>query len=258
MFASESVSIAIQNTTSGNVTIYWGDGSNDTFTGSTSGTSKSHTYSLPGTFFIAIVTTAFYNLGYASGVMYYNFCGANLQNTTSSYTYFKGSNDSRFKSILLCSNGNGDIDYAFMNNRLKFVSWPSNTTSGYSSKQFLQCISLITINAKFMHTSNYQFCHTANLERVQINGSVASNTFRYCDSLREVVFGSGAISDANMNSKWAMLMTTTTPPNVAATSPTWGTFPIYVPDSAVDTYKAANKWSDVADYILPASQYPDK
>ena len=46
-----------------------------------------------------------------------------------------------------------------------------------------------------------------------------------------------------------------TPPTLMSTSiqPLNGYFAIYVPDTAVDTYKGATNWSYYANYIYPMS-----
>lgn len=97
------------------------------------------------------------------------------------------------------------------------------------------------------------------MRRVKADLANYDNMLSGCDSLEEVEYYSNTkIVVPKMNVQWAMLMNSETPPTISATTPVWGTKPIYVPDAAVDTYKAADGWSSAADYILPASEYPDE
>ena len=133
---------------------------------------------------------------------------------------------------------------------------------------FLHCPSLkVVAGTPPYYVSEQMFYGTNALERLTvkhedvgwITNSIVGGAFVACDSLKELVYDSTkAIADNNMNSKWAMLMTSETPPTINAASPQWGKYPIYVPDSAVEAYKTASGWSNAAAYILPASQYPDK
>ena len=265
--ASEVIKLTLSMTTSSyKATVYWGDGSSSTISGTTasSGANTTHTYTSAGVYIIAIVASNNFKLG-ATGSSYIHppIGAGSVPTYTTSYSYFVGNCSANLKSILTASNGlmsgyfYAEVHDAALCTGLKFISVPSQLEMSYMSKQFFQCTALKTINGKFKYGSAYQFCFATNLKRVEINGSVAADTFIGCDSLIEVMFGNGAITDANMNSKWAMLMTTETPPSISATSPQWGTKPIYVPDSAVDAYKTASGWSNAAAYILPASQYPD-
>lgn len=68
--------------------------------------------------------------------------------------------------------------------------------------------------------------------------SIGSQCFRYLDSCQYVI------------------MRPTTPPTLATLNfigVSTGSYPIYVPDASVATYKAANDWSSLASRIFPIS-----
>ena len=53
--------------------------------------------------------------------------------------------------------------------------------------------------------------------------------------------------------RWVVIYATTVPAIMTTTFPS-GT-KIYVPDEAVDSYKAASNWSSIASRIFPMSQF---
>jgi hypothetical protein len=129
-----------------------------------------------------------------------------------------------------------------------------------SGRGLVQNPALEIICAKNMSFSGaYDAARCLSLIRIpNITKITYNSAFDECPSLEELVFGVTPDKLTNMNDRWAMLMTQTTPPTLtASTTRTWGTKPIYVPDSAVEAYKTADVWSTAADYIYPASQYPD-
>ena len=241
----------------------WGDGKTETRTASSSATntSVSHTYAAEGRYVVSIrITSNTYNygfyFGYSSGTYYTNMNSHQISNSSGNLATTPVVDT--IVSIIQGTNSKLGYPYlAHSHPRLQFVSLYSYY-SGYS-RRYQNCFSLKTIAGKRCGISANQYLNACSISRLGLgSGSVPANSFLYCHTLREVVYGSGSIADVNMNSKWTMLMTSETPPKVAATSPKWGTHPIYVPDSAVDAYKAAAGWVNVAAYILPASTYPDK
>lgn len=247
-------------------TIYWGDGSSSSLTGSSSTNSNnrstSHTYASIGIHYIAIViTSGLANLGCIQNSYSYNV----LNNTTSSYTtsdsYMNGTTSFYLRSVLVGSYYTGSYPvcstFLGLNSRLRFVSLYNAKARGVGTKQYVHCASLKCIagNTPLGALGAYSFFAAASLEKVSTNGVINANAFEGATALREVIYGSGRINASRMNVQWAMLMTTETPPVIGATSPIWGTKPIYVPDSAVATYQSADKWSTAAAYIRPMSQY---
>lgn len=82
------------------------------------------------------------------------------------------------------------------------------------------------------------------------------------DSANNMVFGYIRGSSNNIitaNNPCKVVLHSLTPPLLTGRSHFYSTsyYAIYVPDSAVDTYKAAAKWSTYASKILPLSEYPN-
>ena len=153
------------------------------------------------------------------------------------------SNNLRFVSNCYCSSGAGTSDGAFLNcGTLSAISIPVNSN---------------TFIGNYSIGAAHYYNGCSSLKRVKV-GATYANMFDYCINLEEVeISGASSLAWPEMNYKFAMLMTATTPPTISATSPVWGTKPIYVPDEAVEAYKTADGWSNAVDYIYPASQYPD-
>jgi hypothetical protein len=86
-------------------------------------------------------------------------------------------------------------------------------------------------------------------------------SFAYCTSLKFAEFGElTTIEAAALNgctSLERVIIRATTPPALANTSAFQNSnnCPIYVPDSAVEAYKAAVNWSSLASRIKPLSEY---
>lgn len=239
-------------------TIYWGDGSSTSIAKSTS-----HTYAQAGEYIIAIASnsTGVIRLGLVESSYSYNVVGGNSINiNTTSSSYVNGTTSYFLKSIIGSTRSFYNMYYtnvnsAVLNSTLKFVSLYGDDALGYNSKCFMHCSALQVVASKRkLGNFGYAFCMDASLRRIYVNNA-PNSALMGCSSLKEVMYGAGAISISKMNVQWAMLMTSTTPPTISATNPVWGTKPIYVPDAAVDTYKAAAGWSTAADYIVPASQY---
>ena len=246
--------------------IAWGDGSAETIAAPSSNQSKtlSHTYTAEGQYVVSIRNTSnknnySVNFGYGSGSSTYNMGGISLSNSSVNLANTV-INDCIISIVQGADQYLAYPRYAHTHLRLQFVSMYRICNA--SSRQYLNCLSLKLIAGKrCAGTTSNQFLNTSSLSRFGVlssAGSIGANSFNYCYALKEVIYGKNAIADVNMNSKWTMLMTSETPPSVTASSPKWGTYPIYVPDSAVDAYKAAAGWVNVAAYILPASTYPDK
>lgn len=267
--ASQTVKIALQQVVGKmRTTINWGDGSSSTLYNSSSSASYSgpeHVYSTAGRYIVVITPDTESNivrLGYNQTGYYYNILSGQFSQTKIPTGLMATSPEYCLISVLTPSLVSGayypsEIEYAFNHLRMKFCCI-GHPKSYLNTNQFANCNSLAVIAGK--HSSQIRtntFYGNVSLKRIGVTNLVQNDSFRFCDSLTEVVYGSGNILDTNMNSKWMMLMTKETPPTVP-TGATWGTYPIYVPDAAVEAYKAAAGWSSVAAYIFPASEYPDK
>lgn len=130
-----------------------------------------------------------------------------------------------------------------MNEQLKSVSLPNSITK-LGRGSFNRCTSLTQINIPEGVTSLGDVCfyRCSALESIELPSTVTSignNAFQNCTGLIRVSIAAA------------------TPPSLGSSafancSALTG---IYVPDSAVETYKAATNWSAHADIILPLSQY---
>lgn len=246
----------------------WGDGSTSqggygsSYTSNT--TRLTHTYSESGTYLISfyaeysvsIAWTAQIGTGATNSIMY---------SVTGQYQYTSFKNGvggvplKRIISLLGNSDAHISVGFIACENSLHFASGLYGSVS--SQGRFLNCGSMKTIgkiiDANHVY-GDYQFSGCASLKRAQVTRT-SLNMFDYCTDLKEVEFiRTGSLACNEMNVRFSMLMTQTTPPQITATSPVWGTKPIYVPDEAVDAYKTASGWSNAAAYIYPASEYPDK
>ena len=99
-----------------------------------------------------------------------------------------------------------------------------------------------------------EFCGTGSM-KFTTNESQA-------DSYNNYVFGYIKGSSNNIitsSNPVKIVIHSTTPPLLTGRNHFYSTsyYAIYVPDSVVDTYKAAAKWSTYASKILPLSEYPN-
>jgi hypothetical protein len=97
----------------------------------------------------------------------------------------------------------------------------------------------ITFSSYSLNNYNYAFSSIGGLRRMTVPADVQ-------------YLGQYAIGVNNL--EWVEFKATT-PPGITATTFGIG-YPIYVPDSAVDDYKAASVWSDLADRIFGVSERP--
>lgn len=145
------------------------------------------------------------------------------------------------------------------------------------------------VNFPATNTDNYQYYRRAGLGSVVIDDSVTSigercfgnctnltsvvlpsnltsigfGAFDSCTNLRNLTIPSLVTSIANYafsscRQLERIICEPTIPPTLAGGSTFSNTnnCPIYVPDSAVNDYKAANRWSDLASRIFPISDMP--
>lgn len=239
------------------VNIDWGDGS--TSGGYNSTYYWDHTYTTPGRYIVTIKPTSasstYIQLGYNSSTYYYHFA----QNEGYSNAGYTG-NPRNFPLISLLSGLSIPLDLygCSANTQLKMFSSFSEVRIrkyGMASNLHLGviCGKIIKCNDSYCTVRNWSLKRYPNIANIGAN-----IIFDECRDLEEVIFECTPDKLTSMNNQFSMLMTQTEPPALtASTTRTWGTKPIYVPDEAVEAYKTANVWSTVADYIYPASQYPD-
>lgn len=151
---------------------------------------------------------------------------------------------------------------------LQNITIPSGQTS-IGERTFGECSSLTSITIPNSVTSIGQdaFEYCSGLTSVEIPDSVTSlglYAFQYCTHMESVTIGTGMTYIRkyvfNTCSRLSSLtIYATTPPSVEdfvynTSDPLYGTsadLVIYVPSSAVDTYKAASYWSSKASRIQP-------
>ncbi len=145
---------------------------------------------------------------------------------------------------------------------LTSITIPNSVTSiGYMA--FYECTSLtsITIPDSVSSIGDYAFAYCSSLTSITIPDSVTSiggSAFYECSSLTSVTIGNGVTSIGRYafyecTSLTSVYCKAVTPPAGGS-----GMFDrnaserkIYVPTESVDAYKAADYWSDYADYIEP-------
>ena len=134
----------------------------------------------------------------------------------------------------------------------------SVTTIGSRAFYFCSSLTSVTIPSGVTSIGDSTFHRCYSLTSVTIPNSVTSIgdfVFYYCNSLTSVTIPSGVTSIGNYafdscSSLTSVICNATTPPTCGV-SVFYNTndCPIYVPASAVDTYKAASNWSRYASRI---------
>lgn len=136
--------------------------------------------------------------------------------------------------------------YAFYGcNNLTSITIPDNVTQ-IGAYAFRGCTSLIdvTIPNKVKVIEDEMFYGCSNLAYLNVSNGVTNiqrSSFGNCSNLTTMVFQSTIPPVLNYSN---------------AFNGTHADLKIYVPDTSVDAYKAANNWVAYADKILPLSQLP--
>lgn len=115
--------------------------------------------------------------------------------------------------------------------------------------------------------SNSTFANCTALEEIALPQGVRTlygQVFRQCAALRNITLPS-SVQQINgyaflycKSMKWAKVLNPTPPKLYTGMPPFGGTdCEFYVPDDAVDTYKAADEWSEMTDRIHPLSEWVD-
>lgn len=136
---------------------------------------------------------------------------------------------------------------------LSSFSIPESVTS-IASSAFINCSGLtsITIPNSVTKVENWTFCNCSSLSTVIIPNSVTSigeYAFSGCSGLTEVTIGNsvaniGLYAFENCNSLVSITCLAVTPPFVTTSCFSDLSIPVYVPESAVETYRNADGWSE--------------
>lgn len=251
-------SLYLSTGTTNKVTVNWGDGSS-----STQGNQYyiSHTYTNPGRYIVTVkpssTSAKYLELGHNLSNYYYQFAAYSYSESVYNANINKPVN-LPLVSVLSGLSIPLRLYGCTSNAQLKmFSSFSDVVVYGYglmnNPNLEVVCAKSIAFSGNVGGARNLSLKRYPNITNIAYNLVISE-----CRDLEEVIFGYTPDKLTNMNDQWAMLMTLTEPPTLTAdTVRTWGTKPIYVPDSAVEAYKTADVWSTVADYIHPASQYPD-
>lgn len=145
---------------------------------------------------------------------------------------------------------------AFMYSNIENVTLPSGVTLS-SGSEFWGCnITAATIDT---NTSRFTFGDCLSLVSVTLGDNITSigyGTFAYCSSLTSIIIPSGVTfiggsAFDSCSSLSSITVNAITPPTLE-----YGTFngtnncPIYVPSESLETYRAANRWSEYADRLF--------
>jgi len=148
--------------------------------------------------------------------------------------------------------------------KLESVQLPDNSMV-IGNNSFDGCINLLNINMPTNVTKvGYAAFLNTKLEDITIYGYIEARAFSNCSNLKTIIIQESV--DNILDSVFINCITlqivefkSTTPPTIWNSNLFDGcpnTFKIYVPDSAVDTYKAVTQLSAFVDRILPVSQKP--
>lgn len=158
--------------------------------------------------------------------------------------------------------------YAFYSCYFYTANFPNVTSIG--DYAFNRCVDLKTVNIPNVTTLNGTFDTCSSLTDVGDLSQVvtiSSNTFYYCIKLPKInlpsvtSIGGSAFKGCSVLTQVIIGTTNCTLSNTSAFTSTpiaSGTGYIYVPDEAVETYKAATNWVEYASQIKGISELPQK
>lgn len=262
IFSSDSVCLRFwANGWSGSVLIDWGDGSaveTKETTSSVSQYSVYHSYTTNGRYLLSIANNTLNYNGSKAGDIYLGKSGAvstGLSNDGQVITTeASGSRSSLSHCVISCS-GNAKT-YSNALSEMKDLIYADVRIDG--AYCIAACHRLLVNTGKnervSLYKGNYSSCYSLRRGTGTLYGGTHYNQI------------SAAISDHLMSSGSGLSLTYAPIKRIIITGSTAGSMTnlntsvlegIYVPDTAVDTFKAHSSWSAYADYIKPLSEYPD-
>ena len=253
LFANDSVKLQFySNGSGGTVSIDWGDGNTESQTISSGWTTytKTHTYTTKGRFFISLTkpTNDLYLGKYNASSSGYSTDGNVIVVTRKekALTYDN--------CLLSCSGfAKCSTNVVSYKHSLRYAEIP--ISSAYT---VAVCYSLIVNTAKNENTSlykgNYASCHSIRRGTGRLYGGTHYTNTGVAISDHIMTSGSGVVFNGSPIKRIVITGTTVGTMTGINTDVLEG---IYVPDTAVDTFKAHSSWSAYADYIKPLSEYPD-
>lgn len=265
-------------TVSQGVTVDWGDGNFETFTG-TSAANRSHTYAAPGMYDITLSVTDGSVSFIGSTTMASYGSQSNYQNRSRVKKVYFGNNVTtvgnyffrycyELQTVTL-SPGITDIgSYVFEEcYDLRSVTIPTNVTT-FGGYAFTLCRSLrsVVIPASVTTIGIYAFNSCYSLQKVTLPPnftSISNSLFYVCYGLRSITIPAdvASIDTYAFYNNYSVLYIRahpTTPPTVGNAQAFNGipsSVPIIVPDDSVSAYKAASIWSNYASRIIGESDW---
>ena len=237
--SSETLTLTVNKSSSSvNAVIHWGDGTTTTITTTTS-SQYSHTYEKKGKYNIVVVSSGGINLGYDSSKCFITKA-INRQDLLS--CYLSSSTTLKNYAFYLCYS-------------LKYVFGGSTDNSG--TYVYNSCNTLKLVCNKYSINSNGRYnCYS--IEREELIGTHNSSMVLASCVCKKLKVTTYAITKVPPSVR-LIFLTHSSVPTLSATIPcsTYGT-EVYVRDELVESYKTASKWSDIANYIFPISEYTDE
>lgn len=245
------VALSITNS-SQKATIDWGDGSKSVaiYTSGTYYHNLYHKYSTTGKKYIAISGTVWLGSLYANIT---NYSAVYEESVNTSKPGYNTPMDHSLLSVLENPRVRRSSGTFIGNQRLMF--------SNYSG-MFIGCPSLRAV-CKWDDRNDYSPFSCHSLSRIcDISPSTQETVLFGMDTLKHIVTrnsSSKTYIPKRINTGWDIVFQNGTVPRKSTefSEYEYGTGLIYVPDEAVDLYKADEVFAPVADCIRPISEYPD-
>lgn len=255
--------------TSYKVEIDWGDGTTTNVTGTSNGLrNNSHTYANHGIKYVCITPTVSgtnYAFGRYNGSSSYP-CVSNSASTVAPTTSYWTPAQQLISILANESDTSGRYNFEYLRScyNLKFISYrhieSKYATPGFSYYTCKECISLkhIACNHNFNIGAMDSVFESCGIERLSLGTAGGGATaFKNCPNLTDLIFRGTSIEHKDINQSHRLILTSATPPKISNTSPLYSSKNVYVPDDAVETYKTSDGWKNIANYIKPASEFPD-
>jgi len=261
-----TVTVNAKCSTNNTGAIDWMDGSAVSTIPSTStsgiySTANSHTYASAGIKYIAVYATSgrYVSLGGA-------LIGGSARSPIGSSDQSKDKIVPEYTLLSIICAPDIELERAIGHERLRFIASPNhnwNSPSGITTYiHQAPCLETIAIPGVYCTSRYLELIHAPKLRRIKTylsysSGYSVDEALLYMGSVTDVYLDSNSNIPSVMNVKRRVIVNATTPKNKVTTTIQWGSGDIYVPDDAVETYKANALFATVADCIKPISEYPD-